>query len=85
MNVQTTRPFDRDYERLPDAVRQRVDKQLHLLLSNPRHPSLRLKRIQGTEDLWEVRVTAGYRLTIQIVGDTLVLRRIGGHDVLRQP
>ncbi len=85
MKVQTTRPFDRDYERLPEAVKGRVDKQLRILMDNPAHPSLRLKRIQGTEDLWEARVTAGYRLTIQIVGDTFVLRRVGSLDVLREP
>ncbi|MBI2918858.1 MAG: hypothetical protein HYY01_12820 [Chloroflexi bacterium] len=85
MKVQTTRPFDHDYERLSEQAKRRVDKQLHLLLSNPGHPSLRLKRMQGTEDVWEVRVTGGYRLTLQIVGDTFLLRRVGGHDVLREP
>jgi mRNA-degrading endonuclease RelE of RelBE toxin-antitoxin system len=84
MKVQTTGPFDRDYARLPEAIKDRVDKQLDLLLSNPRHPSLRLKKIRGTEDIWEVRVTRAYRLTLQIAGDTFILRRIGPHDVLRK-
>ena len=85
MKVQTTRLFDRDYARLPEELRERVDKQLALLLGNPRHPSLGLKRIRGTEDIWEARITRGYRMTLQIVGDTFILRRIGPHDVLRQP
>lgn len=85
MKVQTTRPFDRDYARLPEEVKERVDKQLALLLSNPRHPSLRLKKIRGAEEIWEARVTRGYGMTLQIVGDTFVLRRIGAHDVLREP
>ena len=89
MKVQTTRPFDRDYVGLPgqfrDELRERVDKQLALLLSNPQHPSLRLKRIRGTADIWEVRVTRGYHMTLQVAGDTFILRRVGPHDVLRQP
>ncbi len=85
MNIQTTRPFDRDYARLPNETKDRVDKQLVLLLANPRHPSLRLKRIRGTEDIWEARVTSGYRITLQIVGETLILRRVGAHDVLKEP
>jgi len=47
MKVQTTRPFDRDYARLPGEIKDRVDKQLALLLGNPRHPSLRLPAIAG--------------------------------------
>jgi mRNA-degrading endonuclease RelE of RelBE toxin-antitoxin system len=85
MKVQTTRPFDRDYAGLPEEFKERVDKQLALLMTNPRHPSLQLKRIRGTADIWEVRVTAAYRLTLQVAGDTYILRRVGPHDVLRQP
>ena len=85
MKLQTTRPFDRDYAELPEEVKERVDKQLALLLLNPRHPSLRLKRIRGTADIWEVRVSRGYRLTLQLAGDTYLLRRMGPHDVIEQP
>lgn len=85
MKIQTTRPFDRDYGRLPEEVKERVDKQLALLMSNPQHPSLRLKRIRGTADIWEARVTRSDRITLQIAGDTFILRRVGPHDVLRQP
>ncbi len=85
MKLQTTRTFDRDYARLPEAIKDRVDKQLALLFSNPRHPSLGLKRIVGTESLWEVRITRGYRMTLQVVDDTFILRRLGPHDVLRRP
>lgn len=85
MNVQTTRPFDRDYARLPEQVKDRVDKQLALLLLNPRHPSLAFKRIRGTEGIWEVRLSRTHRLTLEIAGETYILRRVGTHDVLSQP
>jgi len=85
MNIQTTRPFDRDYARLPEEIKERVDKQLTLLLTNPSHPSLGLKKIRGTEDIWEVRISRGYRMTLQVAGDTYILRRIGPHDILERP
>ena len=85
MNVQTTRPFDRDYARLPNNIKVRVDKQLALLLENPLHPSLQLKRIRGTDDIWEARITGSHRMTLSVVGETYILRRVGAHDVLRQP
>lgn len=85
MSIQNTRSFTRDYRELREEIKGRVDKQIALLLSNPRHSSLHLKKVRGTEGVWEVRVTLGYRITLQIVGDTLVLRRVGTHDVLREP
>lgn len=57
-----------------------MDKQLTLLLSNLRHSSLRLKRVSGTRRLWEARVTRGYRLVLEIEGETIRLRRVGTHD-----
>ncbi len=84
MKLQTTRPFDRDYAELPEEMKERVDKQLALLLLNPRHSSLRLKRIRGTADIWEVRVSRNYRLTLQLAGDTYILRRAGSHDVIER-
>jgi hypothetical protein len=85
MTVQTTRPFDRDYARLPTGLKDRVDRQIALLLSDPHHPSLRLKKMEGTLSIWEARVTRSYRLTLEIRGDTYILRRVGPHDVLKTP
>ena len=85
MKLQTTRPFDRDFAELPEEVKERVEKQLALLLPNPTHPSLRLTGIRGTADIWEVRVSRNYRLTLQLAGDTYLLRRVGPHDVIERP
>jgi hypothetical protein len=38
MKIQTTKPFDRDYDALPELI-DRADKQFALLLENPNHPS----------------------------------------------
>jgi hypothetical protein len=46
------------YKELPVPIRHLADKNYLLLKDNPRHPSLRLKRI-GT--LWSVRVGDHYR------------------------
>jgi mRNA-degrading endonuclease RelE of RelBE toxin-antitoxin system len=85
MKIQTTRFFDGDYNALPQSIQNRTDKQLSLLLNNPRHPSLRLKKIKGHPSIWEGRVTKSYRFTFQIVGETYLLRRIGTHPILKSP
>ncbi|MBU4299479.1 hypothetical protein KJ636_05570 [Patescibacteria group bacterium] len=50
------------------------------------HPSLRTKKVQGSKDIWEGRITKDIRFTFQMSGDTYIFRRIGKHDeVLRKP
>jgi mRNA-degrading endonuclease RelE of RelBE toxin-antitoxin system len=85
MRVQSTRRFDREYERLSGDLKDRTDRQIRLLSTNPNHPSLRLKKMQGTDAVWEVRITRTYRVTLEVAGDLLILRRVGAHDVLKHP
>jgi mRNA-degrading endonuclease RelE of RelBE toxin-antitoxin system len=85
MKIQTTKPFDEDYNGLPESIKDRADKQFILLLENPHHPSLRLKKIKGHPNIWEGRVTKRYRFTFQISGDIYLLRRIGTHGILKTP
>jgi mRNA-degrading endonuclease RelE of RelBE toxin-antitoxin system len=85
MRLLPTERFHRDYERLSQEIQGQVDQQLQQLLSNPRHPSLQVKKMRGVPGVWELRVTRGCRLTFQIEGDFYVLRKVGTHDVLRHP
>jgi len=55
------------------------------MLDNPKHPSLRTKKMEGYPSVWEVRITGGYRLTFRIEGDIYLLRRVGTHDILKRP
>jgi len=59
-----------------------VEKFLRLIADNPRHPSLRIKKIQGTEDIFEASVNMSVRATFQYIkSDTIYLRNIGEHDI----
>jgi hypothetical protein len=46
------------YRLLPEAIRDLADKNFALLKENPRHPSLRLKKVGS---FWSVRIGLGYR------------------------
>jgi len=83
VKIRRTESFLKDYKNLPAEIRTQVDKQLALFLGNPRHPSLRTKKLQGT-DKFEIRVTRGYRLTFRLLADVLELRRVGTHDILKK-
>jgi hypothetical protein len=48
------------YRQLPPEIQSLADKNFGLLKSEPRHPSLRFKKI-GSSNLWSVRVGLHYR------------------------
>ncbi len=85
MKIQTTGPFERDYDGLPKSIKEQTDKQLSLFLDNPHHPSLRVKKIKGSPNIWEGGITRNYRFTFQIAGEVYILRRIGTHHILKTP
>lgn len=86
MKLYPTKDFIERYEGLPQRIQKQADKQLGLLLQNLHHPSLRIKKMKGVKNIWEARVTKGYRFSFGIKGDTYILRKIGKHEeVLRRP
>lgn len=85
MSVQTEKAFDRDYVKLPENLKALAEKQFALLMENPRHPSLQVRKMKGYKDLWEDRITIHYRFTFKIVGETYLLRRIGTHEIYKKP
>ena len=86
MIVQRSERFRRAYKKLTQAERQRIDNALLRLLSDPRHPSLRVKRLQGVENIWSARASDELRFTFELIDDRVVLRNVGHHDAtLRSP
>jgi len=85
LNLKRTERFVRDYAVLTDEMKRRTEKAISGLLRNPHYPSLRIKKMEGIEGIWELGISDSYRLTFQISGDTYILRRVGTHDVLKKP
>ncbi len=80
-----TRTFERLFKRLSREIQEQAYEKLALFLENPSHPSLRVKRMKGTATIWELSVTMNYRITFEVDGERVLLRRIGTHDILREP
>lgn len=81
-----TRSFVREYQQLPTTIQAQVDEALRQLAHDPRHPSLRVKKMQPmSRGIFEARVTRGYRMTFAVEGAAFMLRRVGTHDILRTP
>ena len=67
-------------------IRERTYQKLDLWIANPSHPSLRIKLVKGWHNVWEMSVTMNYRITFEYEdGDRIRLRKIGTHDILRNP
>jgi mRNA-degrading endonuclease YafQ of YafQ-DinJ toxin-antitoxin module len=77
--------FVKSYKKLPSLLQKRIDNKLLRLAEDPNHPSLRTKRIQGTERLYESSVNMDVRLIWYYEGDRLIiLLDVGHHDILKQ-
>lgn len=85
MEIRPTALFLRDYEHLPRQVQVSLDKKLARLAEDLRYPSLRAKKMEGYENIWEARITKGYRFTFSKDETGYFIRRAGPHDVLRNP
>ncbi|MBU2026343.1 MAG: hypothetical protein AABZ85_07775 [Thermodesulfobacteriota bacterium] len=85
MNIHLAASFKKDYQQLPAGVQQLFDRKLSILVQNIRHPSLRIKKMKGFENRWEGSINMFYRFTFEMHDDYFLLRRIGPHDVLKNP
>lgn len=63
----------------PAAVRTAFAKQLDFLLQDLRHPSLRAKKYDESNDIWQARVNREWRFYFTIAGDEYVIVSIIPH------
>lgn len=66
-------------EYAPPVVRNALYKQLVLLKSNLRHPSLRAKKYDEARGIWQARVNRDWRFYFTIEGDAYHFQGITPH------
>lgn len=66
-------------EDAPAVVRKAFFKQVKLLEQDLRYPSLRAKKYDEADDLWQARVNKDWRFYFNIVDETYVIRDIIPH------
>lgn len=77
MNSSTTPDFWESYSLLSSATKEKARRAYHLWRRNPRHPSLRFKKV-GT--VWSISIGPDHRALGLMEGDTLHWFWIGDHD-----
>ncbi len=80
-----TKRFAKHFQSLTAQEQKQLKKKLQLLSENPMHPSLRTKRIQGANNLFECSVNMDIRIIWYYEGDKIIiLLDVGHHDILDQ-
>lgn len=75
----TTREFREAFASLPNDVRRQAQRAYRLFLADPRHPSLRFKKVDEESNVYSVRIGLGYRALGVLEGSTVVWFWIGSH------
>ena len=77
--------FEKHFKALTAQEKKQVQNKLRLLAENPLHPSLRVKRFQGSTELFECSVNMDIRIIWHFEGDILILLLdVGHHDILKK-
>jgi mRNA interferase RelE/StbE len=74
--------FKKAYQSLDKTDQKKVDEKLQLFVKDPHHPSLRTKKIQSLEHIWEATINTKIRFTWSYFQGGVLLRTIGYHDIL---
>ena len=87
LRLARTERFKRSVLELDGRTRERLRKQLELLISNPRHPSLGVKKIKGTKAVFEARINDRYRFTFEYGEEGEMILRVAGlhNSALKKP
>jgi hypothetical protein len=71
MRLHYTERFRRSYDSAPPSARHAFDRRLAFLIQDLRHPSLRAKKYDEANDIWQTRVNDAWRFYFQIQGFTI--------------
>ena len=86
MKIARTDRFKKAWSLLAERDKKSARKAIENLVANVKYPSLRVKKMKGTDKIWEARASHSLRITFDIDTNTIVLRNIGHHDqTLKQP
>jgi mRNA interferase RelE/StbE len=86
MKVTRTERFLKAWLHLNKEQKILSRKALRLLALDLRHPSLQVKKMRGTRQIWEARASRSIRITFQFGDNEIILRNIGNHEeTLKEP
>jgi mRNA interferase RelE/StbE len=83
--IVASKAFEKSLKKLTSIEQKQVAEKLKILQINPRHPSLRTKKIKGFEGLFECSVNMDIRILWRYEGSEIIVTLdIGHHSILRK-
>lgn len=79
IEIVLTGELKKTYRLLPEAIQKKFEKQLKYLESNPKHPSLKIHKLN---DEWEFYVDIHYRCFFIHEAQRYILLTIGHHKIV---
>lgn len=79
MRSVTTRSFRRGFRSLPPEIQRQARLAYSLFSENPRHSSLRFKKVHPNQPVYSARISQDYRAVGVLRGDEIVWFFIGSH------
>ncbi len=80
MQSRTTRQFRRLFSGLPFDVQRNAKRAFRLFQSNPAHPGLQFKKLEGEDDIYSARIGLEYRALAVMRKDHVLWYWIGSHS-----
>ncbi len=80
MQSRTTRRFWRLFCALPDDIQRDAKRAYRLFQSNPAHPGLQFKKLEGEDHIYSARIGLEYRALAVMKKDRIVCYWIGSHS-----
>ena len=80
-----TKQFIKMLKSQPQDIKKQIKKTLRQLQENPAYPSLRSKKYQSIDGVWESSINMKYRILWQYgveQPDTIILLAVGDHENL---
>lgn len=73
-----TERYNNDFVNLPENVRERlINKVLPRLLTDPKNPKIKAKKVKNTEIRWAIKIDLYYSFTFDVANNSIVLRCVG--------
>ena len=79
MQSRTTRQFWRLFSDLPADIQGDAKRAYRLFQTNPAHPALQYKKLEGEDNIYSIRIGLGYRAVAVMKKDRVVWYWIESH------
>ncbi len=80
----STKKFDKQFRALDQKSIKQTKKTIELFMRDPSHPSLRFKKVQGTDNFFEISVNMSIRIIVEVYSEAddqiNLFYIIGTHD-----